>query len=101
MCALVPNYVLEVSLLSFVLQLFTTCNDKYHMKDAKVITAIMNSSFRFDIEFAEQILNKHEEEKMRMIQETCQMIEDHKVYLDNKRSEWEIEIKHLKNKSEN
>ena len=68
MCALVPNYVLEVSLLSFVLQLFIICNYKYHMKDAKLITDIMNSSFRFDIEFVEQIVNQHEEEKMRIIQ---------------------------------
>ena len=66
MCALVPNYVLEVS--CFVLQLFTTGNYKYHMKDAKVITAIMDSIYKN--EFIEQIQKEHEEEKMSMMQET-------------------------------
>ena len=68
MCALVPNYVLEVSLLSFVLQLFKTCNYKYHMKDAKVITAIMDSIYLKEL--IEQIQKEHEEEKMSMMQET-------------------------------
>ena len=63
MCAVVPNYVLEVSLLSFVLQLFTNFNYKYHMKDAKVITAIMESSFGFDIELVEQIVRNMRRKK--------------------------------------
>ena len=69
------------------------------MKDAKVITAIMDSIYIN--EFIEQIQKEHEEEKMSMMQETIKMIEEHKEFLDKKRAEWEIERKRLKKKSAN
>ena len=47
------------------------------MKDAKVITAIMDSIYIN--EFIEQIQKEHEEEKMSMLQETIKMIEEHRV----------------------
>ena len=56
----------------------------------------MDSLYRYDIEFIEQIQKQHEEEKMSMMQETCKIIEEHKEYLDKKRAEWEIERKNLK-----
>ena len=64
------------------------------MKDAKVITAIMDSIYIN--EFIEQIQKEHDEEKMSMMQETNKMIEEHKEFLDKKRAEWEIERKRLK-----
>ena len=62
------------------------------MKDAKIITAIMDSLDRYYNEFIEQIQKEHEEKN----EETCKMIEEHKEYPDKKRAEWEIERKHLK-----
>ena len=52
----------------FCATIISTCNHKYHMKDAKVITAIMDSIYIN--EFIEQIQKEHEEEKMSMTQET-------------------------------
>ena len=69
------------------------------MKDAKVITAIMDSIYLK--EFIEQIQKEHEELKMSMMRETIKMIEEHKEFLDKKRAEWEIERKRLKKKSKN
>ena len=66
------------------------------MKDAKVITAIMDYIYIYYIDFIEQIQKQHEEDQMNMMQETCKMIEEQKEYLDKKRAEWEIERKHLK-----
>ena len=50
------------------------------MKDAKVITAIMDSIYIN--EFIEQIQKEHEEEKISMMQETIKIIEEHKEFLD-------------------
>ena len=48
------------------------------MKDAKVITAIMDSGARYYVELIEEMQKEHGEEMLRMIKETCVMIEEHK-----------------------
>ena len=57
------------------------------MKDAKVITAIMDSGARYYVELIEEMQKEHVEEMLRMIKETCVMIEEHKEYMDKKKAE--------------
>ena len=68
------------------------------MKDAKVITGIMDFGARYYVELIEEMQKEHGDEMLRMITETCVMIEEHKEYMDKKKAEWEIERKALRKK---